>query len=568
MADGVKLPIPELFDRPFDQLAGLERYDAQTARVGFEVLSFMRVGVSTDTQPLELVLNPPRGGVRLPTFFDDYYNRVYFLPPNINFGAISANVEREVVVWNAYFEETTLTDVTMTDAEGIAISDGPQPPYTFDALGMTTYTILATTAGPASVTATITFVFDSPEVFDLELFGTRAKVSPLVPNWRKSYQVDYAFKTEILTSRSGKEQRRALRDRPRKTISFEATPTFDQFRQVNRLLATWHNNTIILPEVPRQVRTVQPIMPGESIATLDQNAPYWITEGMTVVLSHDDFYETRRVQAILGNQITFSGSSGNTWPVGTKIHPGVAGRLAGSIRAKRQTNAVAEIAVVMDVTPGTEPELDLDPAPLTFNGRELFVTKPNWSSPPDVTFESEREEIDYGRGRISIFTPVDFTTRLTKLTYLGRNFAEADALRQFFERQKGQRGEFYMPTWEPDIQIAYTAPADTRSLRIYGTEFADEYAGSTVHRAVAIFLHDGTVLYRTVENIYSVDDADGQDSVVQTGENFPVEVSPATVRMISWLLVHRHATDTLTMEWVTNSVAQCQFTVRTLEDLA
>lgn len=566
MTDGVKLPVPEQIGRPLDQLYGLERFDVRTDRVGLDG-EFVTVGSFTDTQPLELVLNPARSGVRLPTFFDDYYNRVYFLPPQLNFGAVSSTVERDVVVWNANLAEVILTGVTMTNAEGIAISDGPGPPYTFEPLGLATYSILAGTSGPASINAVITYTFDT-EVFDLELYGTRAKVSPLVPNWRKSYTVDYAFKTEILTSRSGKEQRRALRYRPRKKITFEATPTFDQFRVANRLLASWHNNTIILPELPRQAHLAVAMAAGGSIATLTEDAPYWLVAGSTVVFSHANYYETRTVDQVAGSQVTFTGSSGTAWPVGTKLHSGVAGRLAASIKSKRQTNAVAETTVEMDVTPGTEPEIALAAAPETFNGRELFMTKPNWISEPDITYESMREEVDYDRGRIGVFTPVDFTARTTKWTFLGKNFAEADALRQFFERQKGQRGEFYTPSWEPDIQIGPISPAGTRSLRIYGTDFADGYAGSTVHKAVVVFMRDGSTILRVVEDIFSVDDADGQDSVIQTGENFPVEVSPATVRMISWLLVNRHATDTLTMEWVTNAVAQCQFTFRTLEDLA
>lgn len=565
---GVKLPLSDVFKRPLDQFAERSFHDVQSPRVLWEGAGkTVRPGEANDTQPLELVLNPPHGGVRLPTFFDDYYNRVYFIPANINFGAISANVEREVVVWNAHFSPTELTDVTMVDAEGIAIASGPQPPYEFVPLGTRTYSILATTAGPETVTATIVFTFDTPETFDLELFGTRAKVSPLLPNWRKPYTVSYAFKTEIIASRSGKEQRRALRERPRKQITYESTPSYDQFRQTNRLLATWHNNTIVLPELPRSAELAQTLAPGQTIAHLDQSAPEWVTIGRTVILAYRNRYETRRIQQIEDTQLVFSGGSGTAWPVGTKVHPGLSGRLAASIRAKRLTNAVSEVNVVMDVTPGTEPEIALDAAPQTFNGRELFTTRPNWAAAPDITYESEREEVDYDRGRIEVFSPVDFTTRVTTLTFLGRNFDEADALRQFFERQRGQQGEFYMPTWEPDIQISLLAPAGTRALRIFGTEFGDEFGGSTVHRAVAVHLRDGSIFYRTVESIFTTDDADGQDSVVQVGENFPVDISPANVLLVSWMFVCRMATDTLTMEWVTNSVAQCQFTVRTLEDL-
>lgn len=563
---GVIAPVSNQLLRPHEIGRVRERSSVVgDSRIGHESTA-RPLGEFTDNLPTDLVADTPRPGARGRSYFDDFYNRVYFIPATVDFGAISTNVERAVILWNAHFSNTTLESITLTDSEGIAISDGPEPPYEFLPLGLQTYNILATTAGPASVTATITFTFDS-EVYGLRLSGTRAKVSPLVPNWRRPYNVEYSFRTEVLTSRSGKEQRRALRLHPRKKISFEATPSHDQFRLVNRLMASWHNNTIILPEYPREAELAVPINPGGTIVTLTGAVPEWVTERMSVVLSYRGYYETNRVQAFDGNQIVLSSTSGASWPVGTKVHPGLAGRLATSIRSRRQSNAVAEVSVEMDVTPGTEDIIPLDEAPLTFAGYELFMTRPNWIAPPEITYESQREEIDYDRGRIAVFTPIDFATRTTRMTYLGRNFDEADALRQFFERQKGQLGEFYMPTWEPDVMISAESPAGSRGLRIFGTQFAEEFADSEVHRGVAIFPRTGPPLVRKVEDIYVAQDGDVEYSAIQTDEDFPVSLTPANVRMISWLFRWRNATDTLSMEWVTNSVAQCQFTFRTLEAL-
>jgi hypothetical protein len=115
--------------------------------------------------------------------------------------------------------------------------------------------------------------------------------------------------------------------------------------------------------------------------------------------------------------------------------------------------------------------------------------------------------------------------------------------------------------------IKTLAPAGTNSIRIYGTQFSEDYADSTVHKAVAVTMNDGTIIYNAVEDIYTVDDPDGQDSVIQVADDWPVDLDPATVKTISWLLVWRHATDTLTIEWLTNTVGQCQLTMKSLEDL-
>lgn len=63
-------------------------------------------------------------------------------------------------------------------------------------------------------------------------------VWPLRPNWRGSYAVTYQFATDILITRSGREQRRALRDAPRQQIKFTVTAAQDRFRALMRTLAT------------------------------------------------------------------------------------------------------------------------------------------------------------------------------------------------------------------------------------------------------------------------------------------------------------------------------------------
>lgn len=523
-------------------------------------------GAFTDNLPVTLISDRDRSGKKFRSFFEDYYNRVYFLPPNINFGPISATAERDFVVWNAHLNATELSTITLANAEGLSL-DGPAVPYTFKPLELVTYTLTASIDGPATLDADATFVFDTPETFVLEVLGTRARVSPVVPNWRRPYEIEYQFKTEVFTSRSGKEQRRALRTTPRKKLSFEATPTFGAFRAFNELMATWHNNTIILPEVPRQAILGLPLDAGSAIAQLTETAPDWIVEDATIVLNYRGQYETRRVQSVAGSQVVFTGVSGTDWPVGTKLHPGVSGRLAATIRTRRETNAVAVVQVEMDVTPASEPVVALPDAPASFNGRELFMIRPNWAELPDVTYESDREEIDYDRGRIAIFTPVEFTTRVTRQTFTGRAYEDMNLIREHFERMKGQRGEFYMPTWESDIVPGPLVPAGSNTIRIYGTQFADQYQDSTVFKAVTVQFMDGTVQHNVVEDIYSVDDADGQDSVIQVATAWSQDISPENVKLASWLLVRRHATDTLTIEWLTNTVGQCQLTVQTLEDL-
>jgi hypothetical protein len=387
--------------------------------------------------------------------------------------------------------------------------------------------------------------------------------SPLHPNWSDSYVVELSFKTDIKSSRSGREQRRATRDEPRKKLEFSVNATRTRFGSFNRLLERWMDRPIILPELPRRVRLEAPLLGGNVVAFLAETAPDWIIDGGQVVLVYKGYYETRTVDAIAGDEVTFVEFTDMDWPIGTTVHPALSGLLSESQSSQRHTNQAATANVEFDVIPGSEPERTIPAAAETFNGRETFMTKFNWATLPSVAVVSERETIDYDVGPIEVFTPIAFRMRTVKAAFLGRTFAEAEAMQNFFERMKGRRGEFYMPTWEPDIQIFGTAASGTNTLMVEGTEFARDFADSTIHKAICVFMQDGTTIYRLVTAIAEV----GDDSRITVTGNWSTDLTADNVRMISWFLVCRHATDTLQIEWLTNSVAQYQLSILALEAL-
>ncbi len=232
------LPRQDQVKRPTDQQIMRERRDfVQDPQDWMDTTGVWNFGGEfINRLPVSLISKVYGGGL-MRSFFDDYYNRLYFLPSSLNLGAISTQVTRDFRVWNSYRKTVQLTDVVLTNGEGLGLT-GVNIPDEFLPLGLKTYTVVAGTAGPPDVDATFTFTFDAPEVFHYHVTGTRAKVSPLLPNWSSAYTVEYAYKTDMFVSRSGREQRRALRTSPRKKIAFNASPHGSAFRALNDLMAS------------------------------------------------------------------------------------------------------------------------------------------------------------------------------------------------------------------------------------------------------------------------------------------------------------------------------------------
>lgn len=388
---------------------------------------------------------------------------------------------------------------------------------------------------------------------------------PFRPNWRRPYAVTYKFKTEIITSRRGREQRRAQRDTPRKSIEFMVTAGQERWRRLQRTLSTLQGPLLDVPDISSSMVTDSDSATGSNIFHVGAT-PSWLVHGAKVLLTEQrsDRVEVRTIQGFGLTSLAFAESNTAPWPVGTIICHLVSARLADSIKLRSLTQSVAEGRVTFDVDPGAEPILPGAEPDSVWNGRELFSQRVNWASGMDVTFQREFDPVDYGKGRAVTYLPVGFGGRLRVADLLLRTRSEADRLRAFFYRMRGRQGEFYIPMPSDDMALAVNLNGGFSNLQVVGTEIAESYAADPVHRAIYVLMHDGRRFYRGVSSMTT---SLGR-SVLQLAQPAPFTITPATVASISWLPVCRLASDDLTIEWVTDGVAKSRLSFVTLEALA
>lgn len=518
-------------------------------------------GDFTPNQPITL-LSSSFGGGRQYMFFDDYYNQIHFVPRFVDFGPIGSEQTVTVAIWNAFLTNKTLGSIAETSLPDVGIL-GPSLPKVFKPLETVHYDVTAAASGAPEVDGSYTFDFGGL-AFTLIVNGLRAKLGFFQPNWRDSYRVTYEYRSEVFTSRSGKEQRRALRTTPRKTLAYTATLKFNELRKFNQDINAWQNRLFIIPEVPRQVAFAEILGTNVQTTTLE-SMPDWVIPDAIVVLSNMGRLDSRKVLSIDGLDVTFV-TGGEAWPAGTKMHPALSGFLTLELTGSNITNGVAEIAITFNVKVGTEPDIAVPAAPITYNGREVFLLPSNWATPQTSTYRTVLEQIDYARGVTAEFQPVPFNTLVLQSTFTGKDFNTVNSIVDLFKRLKGQRGEFYRPTEQSDLDFVQ-AVGSSHNLRVKGTDAHDNYLGSTVYKDVCILLNDGTRIFRTVGNIDLIDDELGNDSVLVMTAVFDSSLSANQVVRISWMPVWRLSSDQLVIEWVTNAVGQTQLTAQTLEDL-
>lgn len=525
-------------------------------------------GTLTNNQPVSAVPALTVGGVRACSFVDDFYNNVYVYPANLDFGPITEDVPRTIQVWNAYLTSTTVDSIIpASSADDITIS-GDSLPGTLLALQVGTYTFTAAQAGPSQVNVEYTFTFSDGSTVVMVVKGRRAQAWPFAVNWKRPFKVNYQFETEILTSHSGKEQRRSVLQEPRKSLEFSLVIRdslhFENFR---RLMMKTHTDLWILPEVTRRATLSSGIAEGGQSFTL-ATVPTWVQVNAIVVLQQSGQSELHTIDTVVGNTITIKSPVVNDWATGAILSPGLSCHIQAQVNTRVHTDSVGEVTLQADVLPGSEPIPFVGTAGLTLKGREVFLKKPNWARGIQRSDQHTYETVDFGAGRVAHYAPVDFATIVQQMDYVNKDSTQAGELIDFFHRMRGRRGEFYMSNRDRDMTLVEPITLGATVLRMKDQELFTYYNEEPTRAAILIQLKNQTVLAHTVTGMVQVNDGNGSDTLVTLGEPVDQVVALDDVDRISWLMVWRLGSDSLTMEWLTDQVAQTRLSMQSLEDLA
>jgi len=271
----------------------------------------------------------------------------------------------------------------------------------------------------------------------------------------------------------------------------------------------------------------------------------------------------RTVESVTGTTVAFEESDASAWPAPARLSPSLDGYLDESIPAPltSRTHGIVEASITFHVDPGSEPIEDQGAASATLNGREVFLAMPNrWQEIGIDRLQNGAAAVDYGFGRVRRFFPINWSTRMWEAQYTQCDFEHADLIRKFFDRMKGRCREFYMPTWQNDLEPVGGISGTT--LTVEGTETDAVYSGSTVWKAVAIRKTDGTWLTSTVTDM----SASGGNSVLTLSTS--LTVAHDDIAQVSWLPVWRFSSDAMTMSWPKEDVAEIKLPMQMLENLA
>lgn len=383
---------------------------------------------------------------------------------------------------------------------------------------------------------------------------------PYPPNWGETFKATYRFKTEVISSFGGKEQRIAGRFEPRVELEFDGIALPREFQAVQRTLHERQNEEIVMPFWARYVRTTSQINSGSVSFDVPEVKP-WMVAGAHMCFTHGREAESVKIASSSGTTITLESGVTKDWPVRTKLCEGFPGHLDDRLRQTLRTDRVGELTIGFQATPGATPAPGLSGAQLTLDSLDIFDFPINWGDTPRFDHEVFRETVDYGYGVYEHQKPIPFPTATREMRVHRFSSEELLRLEQFFRRCRGSQKEFYATSQIEDFTASGQLSSGSTDLILSGVDAASYLQNNVINRAVHVRTRYGN-LYRQITGVV----ASGSETIVTLRNPWTTTIALADIKRVSVLNVVRFASDAMTIEWTTPEVGNAKISLQTLED--
>lgn len=384
---------------------------------------------------------------------------------------------------------------------------------------------------------------------------------PFRINWGSGFEETFSFRTDILTSRDGTEQRIAERTAPRIGYRFTSLLSGTRFQRAGFLLSDKQARKLWVPHPRDYVRSTAVLSAGFTLVQVDAT-PAWLAAGERVFIEPpgSDMFGASIDQITTG--VDLSEALTEDLPAGSKLFRAVPGYFAGSSPVPLATSRVGGFSTEFQADPKDAFHHTYSDADETLNGLEFFKLKPNWAGPPGLNFDQNFEVLDLGYGVYNRITPISFTARETSLSFTLRNAAQVDDMLGLFHRCRGRQKAFYYAYPGDELRPVSGIAGGAGAITVAGREAYDNLQDATRYKRISVQTA-GAELVREVTGISL--DING-DTVLTLNSTISTPIALESLSRIAWVGRVRFASDSISVLWRTDGVAEVDTRFTALED--
>jgi len=380
---------------------------------------------------------------------------------------------------------------------------------------------------------------------------------PFPANWTRSVNETLEWMTDILTSPTGAEQRRALRVYPRRTLEFDVALFGRERAYADNLLDTYGGGRWWLPlwHEPYAAKALVPV----GATTIVLPTPNGIQWDAAVIWVSPFECQVLEVSSVTDSRINLAAPLSRAY-ANAIVYPAVVAQITDQPRFVKHNDTVwtGEMRFGLhDVDPLTRPAN----IPNAYLGYPVVLTPPN---------DAERLDASYERMMLTqdneVAHPVYLDTAgrpfaLYKYSWMVSGRDETRDFEVFLKGLCGRAKPIWMPTFHQDFEVVSVSGnlltvRDTGYLATGGPRRDREY--------LCIQTLTGPVYRRIISAALS-----GNNEVLTLSGAIPGGTTPEQIIQVSFMSLMRLNTDTLQIEHLTDTdgTLTCEAIFRSAPDL-
>ncbi|MCL7422511.1 MAG: hypothetical protein M8364_16595 [Methylobacter sp.] len=519
----------------------------------------------TNNVPVDSTTFSITGGHKAQSYLDDYYFRIHIRPNPIALGNLLSAQQRDVEVWNAWIDAArTLSTINESLTDGLVLNRPIVEPTVFQTNESRIYTLNIAVNGPPRIDASYSFVFDTGAA-ELRVTGQRVVPFAIKPDWSQTIRDSFEWLTEILTSYAGGEQRRKLREYPRRILQYRIILQGDEQQRGNILLAAWQSRNFAIPLWFDVTRLSSGVTSNQSAIACDTRHRGFYIGGLGIIRQSAFVYEAFEIADMSDSSITVASPLTQDWPANTPVYPLRLGMLDATQKGKLEHAglSVYDMQFLCDDTDNAYEAIDYT---TLYRGLPVLTTPNNVARDVSMEWARQLEIIDFNINGRYVDDQSNRAAIAFDYNFLAATLADRHALIQALFARAGKFNACWLASGQSDFTVMQAIGAGNNGITVAYTGYSLYLSDLPNNRRdLVIKTKAGTVYYRRI--ISATDNGDGTEALVLDSA-LGADVAVSQIKILSFLTYMRLASDTVTLEHETASIAQCAATfVSVLDDV-
>lgn len=492
---------------------------------------------------------------------DDYYQRTHIRPRRLALGALVGEQMRQVEVWSAFFAAHLLSAVVSEAADGVELAGPPAPPTTWGPLESRTYDVRIGTQGPSRIDGALRWDFAAGPA-RLYLTGQRVVTFAYPPHWDSGLDESLEWLTVVDRARSGREQRRALRDpqRPRRGLRYTAWARGADAAHLRHLLHAWQDRLFALPVWTDAALLAAPLGAGATGVACDTVGRGFRPGALAVLCTSPRSAEAVEIATVTSGALTWARPTAQSWPAGTRLAPAELARLPAGVTLAQ----VGLDLLTADLTwacEGAELPAAADGATV-YRGLPVLDARPTRSVPGEDGVERRITVIDAETNAPWVVTPDGQPDPTHRHTWSIRSRAERAAWRAWLVARAGQLTACWLPGQTVDFVLARSHAAGETAIDVLDTGYAALVAGGTAWERRRDLIIETVTGTRLLRRITAAEALPGGQERLALDAALGVDLAVADVRAVSFLHRVRLAADRIEIHWINGEIGRVELPLR------